>query len=228
MWVWSLGRDDPLEEGITTHSMATHSSILALRIPWIEEPGRWWSTGLQRVRHDWSNLAYTHMLKGEQELPRQRACPSLLSTYYVPGTISDTGVRKMNKQVPFLKELTSSGSKTIRTESNKDLQDSEDPFYLLHRICSFIHWSPTKYTDHLIHAKYHQHVCSRISLLYRIFLNVKETNICYVPTSCQIICWVGFLFISIHSNFITTTTLPFCEETKAHTVHVICPNSTTY
>ena len=106
MWVWSLGRDDPLEEGITTHSMATHSSILALRIPWIEEPGRWWSTGLQRVRHDWSNLAYTHMLKGEQELPRQRACPSLLSTYYVPGTISDTGVRKMNKQVPFLKELT--------------------------------------------------------------------------------------------------------------------------
>ena len=34
-WVLSLGRDDPLEEG-----MATHSSILAWRIPWIEEPGR--------------------------------------------------------------------------------------------------------------------------------------------------------------------------------------------
>ena len=34
-WVWSLGREDPLEEG-----MAIHSSILALRIPWTEEPGR--------------------------------------------------------------------------------------------------------------------------------------------------------------------------------------------
>ena len=33
-WVWSLGREDPLEEG-----MATHSSILAWRIPWREEPG---------------------------------------------------------------------------------------------------------------------------------------------------------------------------------------------
>ena len=35
MWVPSLGREDPLEEG-----MATHSSILAWRIPWTEEPGR--------------------------------------------------------------------------------------------------------------------------------------------------------------------------------------------
>ena len=34
-WVWSLGCDDPLEEG-----MATHSSILAWRIPWMEDPGR--------------------------------------------------------------------------------------------------------------------------------------------------------------------------------------------
>ena len=35
MWVQSLGPEDPLEEG-----MATHSSILAWRIPWTEEPGR--------------------------------------------------------------------------------------------------------------------------------------------------------------------------------------------
>jgi len=33
-WVWSLGQEDPLEEGI-----ATHSSILSWRIPWKEEPG---------------------------------------------------------------------------------------------------------------------------------------------------------------------------------------------
>ena len=41
------GREDPLEE-----SMATHSSILAWRIPWTEEPGGLQSTGLQTVRHD--------------------------------------------------------------------------------------------------------------------------------------------------------------------------------
>ena len=33
-WVWSLGQEDPLEEG-----MATHSNILAWKIPWTEEPG---------------------------------------------------------------------------------------------------------------------------------------------------------------------------------------------
>ena len=48
-WVWSLGREDPLEK-----EMATHSSILAWRIPWTEEPGGLQSTGLQRVGHDWA------------------------------------------------------------------------------------------------------------------------------------------------------------------------------
>ena len=46
MWVPSLGQEDPLQKG-----MATHSSILAWRIPWTEEPGGLQSTGLQRVRH---------------------------------------------------------------------------------------------------------------------------------------------------------------------------------
>ena len=46
-WVQTLGREDPLEEG-----MATHSSILAWRIPWIEDPGRLQSMGSHRVRHD--------------------------------------------------------------------------------------------------------------------------------------------------------------------------------
>ena len=39
--------------------MATHSSTLAWKVPWAEEPGRLQSIGLQRVRHDWSNLACT-------------------------------------------------------------------------------------------------------------------------------------------------------------------------
>ena len=54
-WVPSLGWEDPLEEG-----MATHSSILAWRIPWREEPGRLQSIGSQTVTHDSSNLASRH------------------------------------------------------------------------------------------------------------------------------------------------------------------------
>ena len=50
--VQSLGWEDPLEEGITTHSY-----ILAWRIPWTEEPGRLQSIGWQRVGHDWSDWA---------------------------------------------------------------------------------------------------------------------------------------------------------------------------
>ena len=46
-WDQSLGWEDPLEEG-----MATHSITLAWRIPWTEEPGRLQSMGSQRVRHD--------------------------------------------------------------------------------------------------------------------------------------------------------------------------------
>ena len=46
-WVRSLGREDPLEK-----EMAIHSSILAWRIPWMEEPGGLQSTGSQRVGHD--------------------------------------------------------------------------------------------------------------------------------------------------------------------------------
>ena len=41
--------------------MATHSRILAWRIPWTEEPGGLQSTGLQRIGHDRSNLAYTDL-----------------------------------------------------------------------------------------------------------------------------------------------------------------------
>ena len=46
-WVQSLGREDPLEKEI-----ATHSSILAWRIPWTEKPGGVQSMGSQRFGHD--------------------------------------------------------------------------------------------------------------------------------------------------------------------------------
>ena len=53
-WVQTLGREDSLEEG-----MATHSSILACRIPWIEESSGLQFTRSQRVRHNLSVLACT-------------------------------------------------------------------------------------------------------------------------------------------------------------------------
>ena len=52
--VRSLSWEDPLEEG-----MVTHSSILAWRIPWTEEPGRLQSTGSQKFRHDWETDTFT-------------------------------------------------------------------------------------------------------------------------------------------------------------------------
>ena len=56
-WVWSSGQEDPLEK-----EMATHSSILAWRIPCTEEPGGLHSMALQRVRHDWVINTFTFPL----------------------------------------------------------------------------------------------------------------------------------------------------------------------
>ena len=53
-WVQSLGWEDLLKK-----EMGTHSSILAWKIPWMEEPGRLQSMGSQRVRRDWVN-SLTH------------------------------------------------------------------------------------------------------------------------------------------------------------------------
>ena len=56
-WVWPLGWEDPLEKG-----MATHSSILAWRIPWTEEPGDLQSMESQRFRHNWlTKYAHTYI-----------------------------------------------------------------------------------------------------------------------------------------------------------------------
>ena len=55
MWVESLDQEDPLQEG-----MATHSGILAWRIPWTEEPGRLQSTGMQSQTRLSRLSMYTH------------------------------------------------------------------------------------------------------------------------------------------------------------------------
>ena len=56
-WVRSLSQEDPLEKG-----MATHSSILAWRIPWTEEPDGLQSIGLQRVGQNKANNTFTFLL----------------------------------------------------------------------------------------------------------------------------------------------------------------------
>ena len=56
IWAQSLGREDLLEK-----EMATHSSILAWKISWMEEPGKLQSMGLQRVGHNWET-SLSHFL----------------------------------------------------------------------------------------------------------------------------------------------------------------------
>ena len=72
IWVRSPGQEDHLEK-----EMASHSSTLAWKIQWMEEPGRLQSTGLQRVVHDWATslvhwFRYTDdtilMAESEEEL----------------------------------------------------------------------------------------------------------------------------------------------------------------
>ena len=61
--VLSPSQKDPLEEG-----MATHSSILAWRIPWTEEPGELQSMGLQKIRQDWATNTLDRTLCTESEV----------------------------------------------------------------------------------------------------------------------------------------------------------------
>ena len=57
-WVQSLGWEDPLEK-----AMETHSSTLAWKIPWMEEPGKLQSVGSQRVRYDWATSPWEDSIK---------------------------------------------------------------------------------------------------------------------------------------------------------------------
>ena len=97
--VWSVGRKDPLKKG-----MATHSSTLAWRIPWMEEPGRLQSMGLQRVRHDWATslwtirgtqgylkiLLFSHLVMSDSLWPHGLQHASLLCPSLSPRTCSNS------------------------------------------------------------------------------------------------------------------------------------------
>ena len=60
--VQSLGQEDPLEK-----DMAPHSSTLAWKIPWMEEPGRLQSMGSQRVGHDWVTSFHFTSMAGKED-----------------------------------------------------------------------------------------------------------------------------------------------------------------
>ena len=78
--VQSLCWDDPLEK-----RMVIYSSILAWRIPWTEEPGGLQSMGLQRVRHDWSDLTYSFTLTNSLTHSHSLAHTLLSRYYYLQG-----------------------------------------------------------------------------------------------------------------------------------------------
>ena len=85
--------------------MATHSSTLAWRIPWREEPGRLLSMGSHRVGHDGSYLACMHALE------KERATHSGIPAWRIPGTEEPGGLPSMELQSPTrLKRLRSSSS----------------------------------------------------------------------------------------------------------------------
>ena len=72
-WVLPLGGEDPLEKG-----MATHSSILAWRAPWTEEPGGLPSMGSQRVGHVWASNTFTCFPNQACYVPGYTIIPQLL------------------------------------------------------------------------------------------------------------------------------------------------------
>ena len=76
-WVQSLGWDDPLEK-----EMAIHSSTIAWKFPWTEEPGRIQSMGSQRVGHDWAT-SLSLSLYGREKQQTLR-----LNKYPLKGTLS--------------------------------------------------------------------------------------------------------------------------------------------
>ena len=97
--VQSLGQEDPLEKG-----MAPHSSILAWRIPWTEEPGELQSMGLQRVGHDWV-CAHTHT-------PLRNEYISFLVAQMIknPTAMQETWVQSLGQEDPLEKGMATHSS----------------------------------------------------------------------------------------------------------------------
>jgi len=104
--VQALGQEDPPGKG-----MATHSSILAWRTSWTEEPGRLQSLGLQRVRHDWVIDSFSFS-------PPPPPSPASLVAQLVksPPAILETWVRSLGWEDP-LEEATATHSSILASRT---------------------------------------------------------------------------------------------------------------
>ena len=129
----SLGWEDPLEEG-----MATHSSILAWRIAWTEEPGGLQSMGLQRVGHDWAtnNFTFTFILNYRLVNSMRNVNSSMFFCSF-PLYYKDThscikplsfgtyqvlrDIESIDSKMLFLMELRNLVGKTYNTHKNKEM-----------------------------------------------------------------------------------------------------------
>ena len=87
--VWSLDREDTLQK-----EMAPHSSTLAWKIPWTEEPGRLQYMESQRVRHDWA----TSLMGQEDPLEEGMATHSSILAWRIPWTGEPGGLQSMRLQ----------------------------------------------------------------------------------------------------------------------------------
>ena len=123
----SLGWEDLLEKG-----MATHSSILAWTILWTEEPGKLQSMSLQRVRHDWSDLAHT-----------ARGCFNVLRQFLLFDKVNQLYIRTC----PLFSEFP---SRLVATEPRGEFSALYSRFlsffyyyYFLFVVDFVIHWNET-------------------------------------------------------------------------------------
>ena len=107
-WVWSLGWEDPLEKG-----MPTHSSVLAWKIPWTEDPGGLQSMGSQRLhRTEW--LAHTHTGYKKKKINTQKSVAFLYSN-------NQRSEREIKERISFT--ITSKRIKHIRINLPKETKD---------------------------------------------------------------------------------------------------------
>ena len=112
--VWPLGWEDPLEKG-----MATHSSILAWRVPWTEEPGGLQSIGLQRAGHDWVTHTFTFLLFFLKHLV---SCYAYFCNHCIIGYLGGCLLLKINS--PWFLLLYAPGGWIIWTTSRISLPSS--------------------------------------------------------------------------------------------------------
>ena len=94
-WVWSLGWEDTLEK-----EMATHSSILVWKIPWMEQLGGLQSMGLQRVRHNWATNTFTFIRLSSLLLPHLASLQPV--PLQIPQPLETTSVISLPIVLPFL------------------------------------------------------------------------------------------------------------------------------